>query len=181
MVSLEGDLRIRRETGSPGSFGAWTTVGGITNLAIGATVTASSSYEDPNWSTAYVADGSENSVPGGAAGFSSQLGITADHTEWIALQMPASKTFSKIVLVPRNDPGNLGKGFPIDFKLQVWDGVTWLDRVTQTGYPQPGNAAQVFTWGSSDTTDQIRVFATKLGTDGINGRLLQLAEIELLP
>jgi len=181
VVGLEGELQIRRETGSVGSFGPWTAVGGGVNLAIGATVTASSSYEDSGWSTTHVADGSENSVPGGAAGFASQLGIAADHTEWVALQMPSSKTFSKIVLFPRNDPGNVGKGFPIDFTLQVWNGVTWLDRVTQTAYPQPGNAAQVFTWGSSDTTDRIRIFATKLGTDGINGHLLELAEIEILP
>ena len=78
----------------------------------------------------------------------------------------------KIIAVPAQS---------IDFKLQVWDGASWLDRVTRTNYPSPDGAGQVFSWGFSDTTDRIRVFATKLGTDGINGRLLQLAEIEVLP
>jgi len=181
VLSLEGELRIRRETTGVGGFGPWSTVGAITNLAAGATVTVSSAYQDSGWSAARAVDGSENSVPGGSMGFTSQLGIITDHTEWIALQLPARTTFSKIVLFPRNDRGNSGKGFPIDFKLQVWDGASWLDRVTRTNYPSPDGAGQVFSWGFSDTTDRIRVFATKLGTDGINGRLLQLAEIEVLP
>jgi hypothetical protein len=91
----------------------------------------------------------------------------------------SNKTFSKVTLYPRNDSGNVGVGFPVNFKIQVWNGTTWLDRVTETGYPQPGNAGQSFTWGSSDTTNLIRIYATSLRPVQSNGYMLQLAEVEV--
>jgi hypothetical protein len=42
IVSVEGELRIRREVGGLGSFGAWGTVGSTANVASGAFVTAPS-------------------------------------------------------------------------------------------------------------------------------------------
>ena len=150
----------------------------LPNLALGAIVTTSSSVENYGWFKTKVNDGERNSVSG-ARGYSSQLGQLTNHTEWVEINFGAIKTFSKVVLYSRNDSGMVGEGFPIDFKIQVWNGTAWLDRVVMTGYAKPGSAGQQFTWGSWDTTNKIRIYATNLRTVGSDGYLLQFAEIEV--
>ncbi|XID93959.1 discoidin domain-containing protein [Paenibacillaceae bacterium WGS1546] len=144
------------------------------NAALGAEVTASSSIEHYGWYKDYATDGNF------ATGYSSQLGQTADHTEWIELKLAGGiKTFSEVILYPRSDAGMVGQGFPVDFQIQVWNGSTWLTRVTETGYPVPDGTGQAFTWGHSDTTDRIRILATSLREVGSDGYMLQLAEIQV--
>jgi hypothetical protein len=159
---------------------------GVTEGEVGTCATCtSSSYEDTPWSRKYAVDGEESSV-GSTFGYSSEVAEIdpskwSQHAEWIVVHLPARETFSQVVLYPRNDPGWVGEGFPIDFKVQVWDGAQWLDRVSKVGYPKPGDAAQGFAWEFSDTTDYIRIYGSRLRTVGTDGYLMQFAEIEVGP
>jgi hypothetical protein len=156
------------------------------NFAFSATVTSSSSVECCSFFRPKVVDGSRNSIPTESGGYSSALGSTAQHEEWVALKFAQRQTFSRVVLYPRNDPGTVGRGFPQHFHIQVWDGSQWLTRktVSDTGSP---SGPQYYSWGFSDWTDQIRIVtATTNGApDGLQhtseGYILQLAEIEVLP
>ena len=150
----------------------------VPNLANGSVVAASSSYTgSPGWGPSKLVDGTTDSVTGGM-GHSSQLSQFANHTEWVTAQMSSVRTFSGVTLYPRNDSGLIGEGFPIDFKIQVWDGTNWQDRVSVVNYPKPGNSGQVFSWGGRDTTDRVRIFATKLRPVA-GDYLLQFAELEV--
>ncbi|WP_338551326.1 discoidin domain-containing protein [Paenibacillus sp. KS-LC4] len=146
------------------------------NLAIGSTVSASSSMEDWGWLKKAVVDGNRSSVSG-AMGYASAWGQTANHTEWLELNMGTSKTFNSVTLFPQS--GTAGSGFPIDFKIQVWNGSTWLDRVVKTGYSINNDAGQVFSWGFADTTDRIRIYATSLQNLSSDGYMMKLAEVEV--
>ena len=149
----------------------------VPNLAIGSLAAASSSFTGaPGWDVSKLVDGTTDSVAGGM-GHSSQTSLVA-HTEWVTVQMSSVRTFSGVTLYPRNDSGFVGEGFPIDFKIQVWDGTNWQDRVSVVNYPKPGNSGQVFSWGTRDTTDRIRIYATKLRRVA-GDYLLQLAELEV--
>jgi hypothetical protein len=148
------------------------------NLAYRAAVATSSSYEaPPGFSRSCLTDGNRRTA------FSSQVAEqdptkAMNHAEWIMITLPTVMTFSKVVLYPRNDAPYVGQGYPIDFRIQVWTGLSWLDRVVVTGAPLPGARAQVFSWGASDRTNKIRIYATKLRTVlPADGYLLQLAEI----
>lgn len=151
------------------------------NQAAGATTVARSWYETTFWAPEgwlrqNVVDGRRNSAFGTSLGYTSAGSSSSSQEEWIYLQLPSIRTFSKVVLFPRNDPGNVGAGFPVDFTIQVWNGASWITRVAMTNYPQP-SSGQSFTFGP-DTTDRIRIDATRLrGVGGVY--YLQLAEIEV--
>jgi hypothetical protein len=101
----------------------------------------------------------------------------SNHTEWVKFDMGMSQKVSRVDLYPRNDSGGVGKGFPIDFTIQVSDDdVNWTTVVTKTGYPQPGNSAQGFPF-AEQTARYIKVTGTKLPLVGATYRM-QFAEIE---
>jgi len=165
------------------------------NMAAGATVVASSSQESGGWGVAKVVDSNRRSVPNSAPpwsmGYSSTVGV-ANHEEWVEIDFPYPKTFSKVVLYPRDDAGNVGEFFPIDFKIQVWNGSAWLDRRTWNQPGKPDDSPLTFTWGYSDTTDRVRIDATNLrnerigypcrfGTCYFYEYMMQFAEIEVYP
>jgi arabinofuranosyltransferase len=133
---------------------------------------ASSSYEQEGWSVSRTIDGVRTSTSA-SKGFSSDVGAT----QWIELQWAGPFAVSKVTLYPRSDDSP-GAGFPIDFKIQIWNGTAWIDRAARTDLPNPGTTAQVITWSPADHTDRIRLIATKLPMIGADGPRLQLAEIE---
>ncbi|MBU5352187.1 discoidin domain-containing protein [Paenibacillus barcinonensis] len=161
---------------SGGTAPASYTPGQSLNLAIGSTVSASSSLESWGWSKAAVVDGQRSSISN-AKGYASAWGQTANHSEWLELNMGARKTFNSVILFPQSGAG--GSGFPVDFKIQVWNGSEWLDRVVKTGYSINDDAGQVFSWGYADTTDKIRIYATSLQNLGNDGYMMKLAEVEV--
>lgn len=153
--------------------------GVVENFAFNATVTTLSSSEHGTWSKTNVVDGQTQSVLG-TSGYSSELGRTTDHTEWIALDFGGKKTFSKVTLFPRTTPGFEGKGFPRSFQIQTWDGAKWVTRATIAKYANPGSSPRTFTLSPAETSDRIRLYCThldQLGTDFV----LQLAEIRVEP
>jgi hypothetical protein len=152
---------------------------GKPNIALGATATLApnTSYEAEGWGTAKVTDGRRDSSYSTSEGVSSQAYSSAANTVDLIIQLPGIRTFSQIVLFPRDDDGWIGGGFPVDFTIDVWTGASWLTRVTKVGYKIP-MTGQAFTW-SGDTTDRIRIHATKLGNVPTYGYFLQLAEVEV--
>lgn len=134
---------------------------------------ASSSYELEGWSVANAIDGIRTSIPG-APGYSSRL-ASEDRPEWIEIGVPARRV-STVILYPVRG----AMVFPLEFRIQVWNGVTWVDRVVRTDFTPPDNAPQTFSWTPADVTEHVRVYATRLRASGPY-RALQFAEIETAP
>lgn len=180
---INDDSPDPRDSPGPGdSPGSSEKVGPVVcqpNLAYRATVTAKSFHE--GWWPAQVVDGRTTSSPG-FYGYSSQLGNNSNpnQTEWIEIDLGATRTVDSVVLYPRNDPGRVALGFPIDFTIKVWDGSQWLTRVTRTDYPKPDSSPQVFTWSTRDRASKIWIEATKLRTeDSGPWYVLQFAEVRV--
>lgn len=131
----------------------------------GATVAASSAHDDTP--PQRLVDGDPTTT------FTSALGRTDDHVEWIELTLPIARSFSKVVLYPA------GEGFPVDFTIDVWDGARWVTRVTRANVA-PATEPVVVPLGQRDRTNRIRIHVSELGRIGAD-RALRLAEIELLP
>ena len=150
---------------------------GSTDLA---RVTASSSCEEWGWGLDNVVDGRTNTVYGKPLGYSSTVHAKTDHPEWLEIEYPKPLAISKLRIYPRDDAGFVGAGFPIDFKIQPWNGTAWIDQVTETNYPIP-SGPQLFAFASTVTTSKIRIIATHLQNDKIDGYVMQLPEIEVVP
>ena len=87
------------------------------------------------WGLTKVNDGLRASIPS-ARGWSSDSNLAANHTEWLRLDLGADRLVQRVDLYPRNDPGNVGQGFPIDLTVEVsQDTLTWTTVVSSTGYP----------------------------------------------
>ncbi len=138
MQLAEVEVYVRNPTGDQNS---------TYNLAPGAAVTTSSSFEALGWATDKINDGAWNSESG-SQGWSSEGDTSTNHTEWVQLNLGASYTLYKVDLYPRNDPGAVGQGFPVDFTIQVTNDATcfvdWVTVVTRVDYPMPGDAGQSF-------------------------------------
>ncbi|MNV72591.1 F5/8 type C domain protein [compost metagenome] len=150
------------------------------NHATGATVTASSTLENSNYSTSKVNDGGRNSVTG-SMGWTSNNSLTANHTENVTLDMGSSRSVSMVDIYPRNDAGNVGQNFPIDFTIKTsTDNVNWTTVVTRTGYAQPGNAVQSFTF-SAVSARYVKVEGTNLrpNPSDANRYRMAFAEVEV--
>lgn len=138
---------------------------------------SSSSHSDSGWSIWNAVDGVPT-VPGESMGFSSAVGPEQDREEWITLELPIPRSISSVVLHPRTDPGMVGAGFPVAFRIQIWDGARWVDRAERRGQPAP-DAPVIVSWSPADTTDQVRLIATRLGAVSHGSYMLQLAELEV--
>lgn len=158
------------------------------NQLIGAMVTADSSLENLEWGKPLVVDGIRASASG-SFGYSSSYESgrnTADHIETLYFSTSCAKTYSKVVLYPRAEPGYVDFGFPIDFTIAFWNGTGWDAKVEPKGYALPGGKPQTFSWGSNYTTDKIRIQATKLRNlepyiSPAGDYVFQLAEVEAYP
>jgi N,N-dimethylformamidase beta subunit-like, C-terminal/Carbohydrate binding module (family 6)/F5/8 type C domain len=150
-----------------------------TNLAAGAELVARSSYDDPvvGWGTHYALDGRRSSAIGSSFGYASEPGWNTNHEEWVEVRLPTPRSVSRAILFPRNDAGFVGVAFPRDFKIQAWNGATWIDLISRTGYPPPGPTGQSFVFAPT-TTDRIRIDVTAFNPDAGNYEM-ELAEIEL--
>lgn len=147
------------------------------NLAFSAAVTSSSSGESGDWGKSRINDGQLNSV-GGSMGYTSESSLTTNHTEHIQLDMGSSKTVSKVDLYPRNESGQVGKGFPVNFTIQIsTDNINWTTVVTRTAYAQPGNSVQSFTFTAASAR-YVKVVGTSLRLNGTEYRM-QFAEMEV--
>jgi len=150
------------------------------NLAAAAGVSATSDLENSDWGYAKVHDGQSDSVTG-SKGWTSNSSLTANHTEAITFDLGAAQTVAEVVLNPRNDSGNVGQNFPIDFTIQTsTDNVNWTTRITQTGYLKPGDGAQVFGF-SVASARYVKVQGTNLrpNPNDTNQYRMAFAEVEI--
>ncbi|MEV6104244.1 discoidin domain-containing protein [Streptomyces sp. NPDC051940] len=146
------------------------------NPAEARTVTASSSYEADGWSTAGATDGQRT----GLGWSSSTAAMGSDHTEWLQVDLGASRRLDRIDLYPRSDGTNAGQGFPVDFRIEVSaDGSSWTTVANRTGYPRPSATAQTFPFAPVNAR-HVRVTGTHLSTDQFGHYHMQLAELEAL-
>jgi hypothetical protein len=149
------------------------------NLALSAAPTASSTLTAGGWALSAVNDGILTST-GSSMGWTSNLTTSTNHTEWIQLDLRASYPIQAINLYPRNDTGNVGYGFPINFTIATsTDGTTWTTQVSKTGYALPGSV-QMFTF-PNQTTRYVRVTGTNLRSNpnDANRYRMQFAEITI--
>ncbi|MFC5403317.1 FG-GAP-like repeat-containing protein [Cohnella soli] len=152
----------------------------LENRAFGVSRSASSSGESSDWGLSRLNDGQLNTVTG-SSGYTSQNSLTTNHTEYVKLDLGASKTVSKVDLYPRNDGVNTGYGFPVDFTIQIsTDNVNWTTVVTRTGYAKPSDAVQSFSFTAASAR-YVKLEATSLRSNpnDSNSYRLQLNEFEI--
>ncbi|MCM3747029.1 discoidin domain-containing protein [Paenibacillus pasadenensis] len=156
-----------------------------TNLALGKTVTASSSYVGSGWSPARAVDGQRTGVntASGDKGWTSTPVASNPGTEWLTVDLGASYSMDKVVLWPRNDQGqNVGMGFPASFNIKVsTDNLTWTTVANETNYPAPvSGGAQTFSFSAANAR-YVKVEGTVLSKDVFQAYVMQLAEVEIYP
>jgi beta-xylosidase len=157
------------------------------NLAYAKDVIAKSTTNNLLLGTTKLVDGLRNSVTS-SIGYSTLTSFADDeHTEQIIIDLGDIRKIDKIILYPRNDTGNVGAGFPVDFTIDLCDtafsqrsDLTWNRVVTQTSYPNPGGNAKTFTF-PLQSARTIKLIATKLSGIPAEGGYyrLQLAELEV--
>jgi hypothetical protein len=157
----------------------WTAVG-PPNLARGAVVTVSSSYDAGGWHRARINDGRRTS-DAASMGWSSDSAPATDHRESVRLDLGTARTVRRVDLYPRADLGNPGHGFPVDFGILVsGDGITWSTVLARQGYPLPGPIAQSFAFAPVDAR-YVLIDMTSLRGSNPNDPTFraQFAELEL--
>ena len=158
------------------AVGSLATVGPPPALPVpGVRVTASAGSALPGWEPAKLVDADDNSV------YSSSGHGTAVATEWAAIDLGGSYAVSALTLTPRAG----GAGFPVDYQIQSsTDMITWTTVPGQVhaGRERPTGAV-MHTFAATLQARGLRVYATRLGTDGPDnssgGHYLQLAGIEV--
>ncbi|MFC0627507.1 glycoside hydrolase domain-containing protein [Kribbella deserti] len=148
----------------------------FTNPAVGASVTASSSYHGDGWDARFAVDGYTGAAAG-ALGWSSSSQVDVDHAESLTVDLGKAVEAGRVDLWPRADGTNVGLGFPVDYKVEVsTDGTTWSTVGARQGAPRPGPEAQ----GVNFTKRQVRyvrVTGEKLSKDPFGHYRMQLAEV----
>ncbi len=116
-------------------------------------------------------------------GWSSNNSLTTNHTEWIIINLGSSYQLQEVELYPRDDNGNVGYGFPVNFTIQVSpDSANWTTVSTETGYPMPtSGAVQPFSF-TAQSAKYVKVQGTSLRSNpnDNNSYRMQFAEIEAI-
>lgn len=150
------------------------------NLALNKTVTSTSSVENYGWFRTKINDGVRGSSSSTARGWSSSLGVTSNHTESVTIDLGSANTVSKVDLYPRNDSGQLGSFFPINFTIQVsTNGTTWSTVATQTNYPKPTSGGVQSFNISPVNARYVKVEGTNLRLETGTEYMMQFAELEI--
>jgi hypothetical protein len=158
------------------------------NLARGRPVTARTTYENTDWGTAKMTDGTKTSVTG-SKGYTSGADASANTNEWVEIDLGANYPFTMVKLYPRTDTltaGGQTANFPVDFTIDVKpDGGSYSTVKTITGQANPNGTPQtydLYTVIGYPNARYLRINATKLGTpasDETSNYRLQFAEVEI--
>ena len=130
--------------------------------------TASSNLS--GWEPARAVDGNASTVYS-----STSHGATAVATEWVALDVGKVASMSGLTIYPR---GNAC--FPVDYQIQSsTDMITWttVPGMTFTGQTAPATSV-THTFASAIQARGLRIYATKLSSDGFN-HYLQIADMQV--
>jgi hypothetical protein len=116
-----------------------------------AAIVASSSLETSKFSARSLNDGDFKTY------YSSTPSFDENHVETIELVWDPKKRFNRVILYPAED------GFPVDFRIEVWDGENWLIRsdIKDSKQPYIFKAFLLTTLGR-EHTDRLRIHVTRL-------------------
>jgi large repetitive protein len=149
------------------------------DVAKGSTVTATSSSTSSGYTRANLVDG-VTSTSDIAHGWSSAGYTTATQTVFVQADMGTAKTIDRVDLYCRNDPGNVGAGFPVAYTVQVsTDGSHYTTIATETNRPQPTTPAPVSYTFTPQSVRYVKVVATTLRKFG-SSYSMQFAELAAL-
>lgn len=156
------------------------------NLALGKTVTSSSSEEaPPNIGVSKLTDGNTATI------YSSNYSSTENSTYNVTVDLGSINSISIVKLLPRKFATINGEGanYPVDFTIQTsTDGTNYNTVKTVTNEPNPNRVCQEYSFTPTNAR-YVRINATKLGIPAYddygyqgNGQFvyrLQLAEMEV--
>lgn len=145
-------------------------------------VTVSSSVDNWGWFPYCAVDGQCSSTPA-SMGWSSYDSLTVNHSAWIQLDLGTAQAVNRVDLYPRDDGGNAGTGFPVDFTIKTsTDATNWTTVITQTNYPKPAGTVQSFAF-SSVNARYVKITGTRFRPNpgDNNYYYMQFAEIETAP
>ena len=110
-------------------------------------------------------------------GFSIGLSPT-NRPEWITIDLEMMNSVNSVRLTPRNDSGNVGSGYPVNFAISnSLDGVNWILATNLTSQPT-STTPQTFTF-SAQTARYVQLYASQLRVNSGGTYGLQLAELEV--
>lgn len=159
------------------------------NLALGKSLTASSTHEDSywNWGIRLATDGDRVNASrqeGEYAGYCSSNTPTIDHAEWLAIDLGETTAINTAVFYPASTLDGTsywGYGFPDAFSIEVSaDGVSWQEVYADDDYPLPAYGPLVFTFDEV-TARYVRLNAKSLRpkVSDNNSYRLQITEFEV--
>lgn len=145
------------------------------NMALGATITADSSYNAPDsnvWHAQNLVDGfkmvdwplpeADNTLGWCSAHYEPETYTTREVDITVQLKLQAMVSADEIILYPR---GNEGYFFPEDYQLEVSeDGDDWVTIETVTGDTREGKYARSFPFSARDI-QYVKLHITKLSDD----------------
>jgi hypothetical protein len=168
-------------------FGPGTEDASKYNLALGATVTASSTLEERGYSLKFINDGERSSMRPQHFGWSSEGNLSSNHEEWVVFDLGSNKEFNEIHVYAFDswpswtNPG-MGLHYPKDLKiLTSTDGQNWKVVVEDSYIPRPEKSLHRYQLPSRENTRYIKILGTNLRSnfEENNRYRMQLAEVEI--
>ncbi len=154
------------------------------NLALHASVSASSSLENTDWGKLQLTDGIRKGSVGAKGWSSDPIVFAAKASEWVEIDLGKDTLIDRVVLCPRNDAkatAGGAPGFPVDIGIEIKpEGGQFSKAVTILSEPNPGTQPRIFDF-TRMRGRYIRMNATKLSLQASSeplGYRCQLAEIE---
>jgi hypothetical protein len=110
-------------------------------------------------------------------GFSTGLSST-NRPEWVIIDLEATNWVNRVRLTPRNDPGNVGEGYPVNFTIATSiDGASWTLATNLVSQTKP-STSRSFTFPTR-AARHVRLYASQLRVNASGTFGLQLSEMEV--
>jgi hypothetical protein len=150
--------------------------GDLSDLALTASVTASSSLTGSGWSLGGLTDGVL-----GPLGWASNSSTGSAHSEYFQLDLGSNKPVDSVVLYPVSGIAGDGDGFPQTLTIQLSDdGSTWTTVDSFVNYPKPTTAAAQYFTFPAQSARYIKVTGGITAPNTADGLYrFQLAEVEV--
>ncbi|MGN6324524.1 discoidin domain-containing protein [Pseudolysinimonas sp.] len=146
---------------------------GTRDLALGARVSGSSSYEQPGetWSAAFAVNGTVGNADGWSTDPYAKVGDPATEAT-LTVDLRCASDLARVVVFPRS------KDFPRDYRIETSDdGTTWGTVGESLGNPSAQTTPQSFDTPAGTSARYVRMHViTRNGPDGGDGYLVQLSE-----
>jgi alpha-L-rhamnosidase len=149
------------------------------NLALRRPCQVFSSYEADGWSKAKLTDGQTGGLGWSSKAFTAHENHSL-YPEYVVVDLGHAALIDRVVLHPRGDGPNAGKGFPVDFSVAVCEqGEPWRIVATRKDYPPPKGAEPQKIELAAVKGRYAKVEATRLREVDQGLHWFQLAELEV--